>query len=421
MVISRQPLPIYEKILKALKENYEHYYQEKMSKAPQPIQTQSCMMLSSEEEFPSLRQANPQEETVMKPFIYSKEVTAEGSKKPISQAEEVLNWQTKNALAQNSLLQKIERKMDRIELSIEKEIGGMNSRLQKHYAELKEKIERLEEETRKIKETRRFNNLLIEKERELQKTREQYEELIQYVGEKKKIPIFEDEPYYVRPSKIFPTISRQSLKPTPLFPPKDSSPRNRDWFKEKRKEKETEERKTSPEPIPEPSSKKAEISSDEKIFQDAQDPYSQYTIHHISSDDSIPSSDEESVESYEENTETEEAEVNHTFMANDTDQPFAERTRLHNQEVNTPHPTNNISYPLILMQNPPSSSNPYPHNPFPPEIRSLQNHQIPPKQNWFNPDTPFLNIFAILIGEEFTEEDQCQMETLDLSMIKKKE
>ncbi|CAJ1870256.1 unnamed protein product [Sphenostylis stenocarpa] len=47
MVISRQPPPIYEKILKALKENYEHYYQEKMSKAPQPIQTQSCMMLSS--------------------------------------------------------------------------------------------------------------------------------------------------------------------------------------------------------------------------------------------------------------------------------------------------------------------------------------------------------------------------------------
>ncbi|CAJ1870302.1 unnamed protein product [Sphenostylis stenocarpa] len=172
--------------------------------------------------------------------------------------------------------------MDRIELSIEKEIGGMNSRLQKHYAELKEKIERLEEETRKIKETRRFNNSLIEKERELQKTKEQ-------------------------------------------------------------------------------------------------DPYSQYTIQNISSDDSIPSSDEESVESFEENTETEEAEVNHTFMANDTEQPFAERTRLHNQEVNTPHPTNNMS---------------------------LQNHQISPKQNWFNPDTPFLNIFAILMGEEFTEEDQ---------------
>ncbi|CAJ1938657.1 unnamed protein product [Sphenostylis stenocarpa] len=95
---------------------------------------------------------------MMKPFIYDKEVTTEGTKKPISRAEEVLNRQTKNALARNSLLQKIERKMDKIELSIEKEIGGMNSRLQKHYAELKEKMERLEEETRKIKETRRFNN-----------------------------------------------------------------------------------------------------------------------------------------------------------------------------------------------------------------------------------------------------------------------
>ncbi|CAJ1851051.1 unnamed protein product [Sphenostylis stenocarpa] len=175
MVTSRQPLPIYEMILKALKENYEHYCQEKMTKAPQ--QTQCCMMLSSEEEFPSLRRANPQEETVMKPFIYSREMTAEGSKKPISQAEEVLNWQSKNALAQNSLLQKIERKMDKIELSIEKEIGGMNSRLQKHYTELKEKRERLEEETRKIKETRRFNNLLIEKERELQKTRDNMKNL----------------------------------------------------------------------------------------------------------------------------------------------------------------------------------------------------------------------------------------------------
>ncbi|CAJ1936811.1 unnamed protein product [Sphenostylis stenocarpa] len=211
--------------------------------------------------------------------------------------------------------------------------------------ELKEKIERLEEETRKIKETRRFNNLLIEKERELQKTKERYEELVHYIGEKKKIPIFEDEPYYVKPSKIFPTISRQSLKPTPLFPPKDSPPKHREWFKEKRKEKECEEKEASPN-LHLNLLLKSRNLFDEKIFQDAQDPYSQYTIHHISSDDSIPSSDEESVESFEENTETEEAEVNHTFMANDTDQPFAERTRLHNQEVNTPHPTNNMLFTI---------------------------------------------------------------------------
>ena len=36
---------------------------------------------------------------------------------------------------------------------------------------------------------------------------------------------------------------------------------------------------------------------------------------------------------------------------------------------------------------------------------SLIKHQIRPKTNWFNPDTPFENIFGIMMGESFLEDD----------------
>ena len=55
--------------------------------------------------------------------------------KPLSQAEEVLNWQTENSLAQNSLLTKINHKVDGLMTAVEQGLGILSKKLQKYYKE----------------------------------------------------------------------------------------------------------------------------------------------------------------------------------------------------------------------------------------------------------------------------------------------
>ena len=76
-----------------------------------------CMMFSStsyDQEFPSLdRKTDPMKKVSTKPYIIPTEVGLEGNLKSPSHAEEVLNWQTDNAKAQN-LLKDIDEKIDKI-------------------------------------------------------------------------------------------------------------------------------------------------------------------------------------------------------------------------------------------------------------------------------------------------------------------
>ncbi|RDX82733.1 hypothetical protein CR513_36434, partial [Mucuna pruriens] len=88
------------------------------------VQAIPCMMFTEstyEQEFPSLeRKVYPVTKITTKPNISSLEIGPDGRSKPLSQAEEVFNWQTKNAKVQNSILKKIDERMEKISSRLEK-------------------------------------------------------------------------------------------------------------------------------------------------------------------------------------------------------------------------------------------------------------------------------------------------------------
>ncbi|RDX65601.1 hypothetical protein CR513_55733, partial [Mucuna pruriens] len=69
-----------------------------MEKISSPI---SCMMFTETDFPPMERKVDVTTKVTTKPHISSSEIGADGRPKPLSQAEEVLNWQTENARAQN--------------------------------------------------------------------------------------------------------------------------------------------------------------------------------------------------------------------------------------------------------------------------------------------------------------------------------
>ena len=84
-----------------------------------------CIMFASSSsthgiEFPALEgKTNPTTQAHTKSFIQPTEVQPNGRLKLLTQAKEVLNWQTENSLAQNGLLIKINQKIDSIMPAIE--------------------------------------------------------------------------------------------------------------------------------------------------------------------------------------------------------------------------------------------------------------------------------------------------------------
>ncbi|KAH9734764.1 hypothetical protein KPL71_017492 [Citrus sinensis] len=101
----------------------------------------SCLMFSShsyEESFPPLeKQTDTQTRVTSKPFVQSL-VTASRQPEEPKQYEAVLNWQTKNANAQNQTLQQLGKKIDRVASHVsqtETKVDSISSRLdQMHMA-----------------------------------------------------------------------------------------------------------------------------------------------------------------------------------------------------------------------------------------------------------------------------------------------
>ncbi|QCE06157.1 hypothetical protein DEO72_LG9g1168 [Vigna unguiculata] len=129
-----------------------------------------CMMFTEtnyESEFPSLeRQVDPVSNIATKPNISPTEVGPEGRLKPLTQAEEVLNWHTENAKAQNNILKRIDAGVSRLSTHIEETDGRilhLSERMQKHYHHLSLEISRLEKEWK----TTSFGKASDQKEREI--------------------------------------------------------------------------------------------------------------------------------------------------------------------------------------------------------------------------------------------------------------
>jgi len=173
----------------------------------------------TEEGFPSLeRKTNAEKQISTKPFIQPTEVLPDGTYKPSSQAEEVLNWQTTNSIAQNNLLKVIEKKVDKLAEDFQYMLNQMSDRIQKAYVETKQKIEALEKDREKAAERSFHEN--SRKEQELQKLKRQVFEIEDYVKTIAKPPP-EDTytPFPISPKKLITsTIVQYPTKP-PFLPP----------------------------------------------------------------------------------------------------------------------------------------------------------------------------------------------------------
>ena len=301
-----------------------------------------------------------------KPFVTNTEVIPDENLKPVTQAEEVLNWQTENSLVQNDLLQKIDKKIDTLADSLEKEMAGMSRRLQNHYKEIREKIRQLEEDVLEMRQERCLSQTLIDKERELRKARSQYDELKEFVRARQSPKPFEDtfDPYFVVPSKVFPTFTNPPKQP-PFLPPHlqhihYNSPRKSS--NEKRKEKAP----LSPErsPSPEPTSKKpqTEIASSNPTPENPQPsmmvPDSIMSAQENWEDKSEASSeDDQSIKTASEDTsEQEYADLSKILMTSsireEREASTSYNSTLHPREVNTPVPSGS---PLFSLDNIPPS------------------------------------------------------------------
>ncbi|KAK7361465.1 hypothetical protein VNO77_03531 [Canavalia gladiata] len=226
----REPLPLYKEGLKHMgrqrhspppddgdlitwppPKNCPNSYRRKTK--VQTVPTVPCMM--NEEDFPPLeRRDHKARKVVTRPYVQPTEVTPDGSSKPTSQAEEVLNWQTENALAQNIVLQRIEKKVD----SFEGQLTGFSGKMLKAYEDLKGRVNLLEAEIESSKKVSFHEQ--VAKNNELQKLRQKIEEFEVHFKRPHMFPGETLSPYEIPPRKIGPTMmfNKTQQQPPSLLP-----------------------------------------------------------------------------------------------------------------------------------------------------------------------------------------------------------
>ncbi|KAH1197279.1 polyprotein [Glycine max] len=234
----------------------------KIPEAPIP-----CMMFSStsyDQKFPSLdKKTDPVTKVSTKPYIIPTEVGPEGKLKSPSQVEEVLNWQTNNARAQNLLLKKIDEKIDKIYTHVntnDERLQYLSERMKKHYHQISKEISRLEEEWRKTT----FGAVSDAKEREIRRLKAQVQDLDRYI-ESKMI----EKQKFNPPDYFFPKASLSWSLPTTSAYKKKSEPPKREP---------TKLNISSQESAKSPTKLGDTLKKDPHEFQDSHDPYSQLLI-----------------------------------------------------------------------------------------------------------------------------------------------
>jgi len=190
----------------------------------------------------------------------------------------------------------------------------MSERIQKSYAETKQKIENLEEGMKEVTEYNFHEN--ARKERELQKLRKQVSKIEEYVKKIAKPPpenIY--SPFPISPQKLLThTVVQHPVKP-PFLPP--TLPEETTFFGRKNKEamlKKPLEKQAAEE------KQQEETSSKDEVF--------------VITNDS-DSNTSEQTPSEEGDTEEEYADMSKIFMASNGESPEASTSGLHAPEINT--------------------------------------------------------------------------------------
>ncbi|KAK2637673.1 hypothetical protein Ddye_025468 [Dipteronia dyeriana] len=115
-LVKKKPLPIYDRALQILKSEGLLPDKPKDSEKllPSLLAPIPCFMASGyEKDFPPLEPSSNHERNLFsRPFVQTTEILPDGSLKKPSQAEQVLNWNSRNARVQNRVLHSIDQKID---------------------------------------------------------------------------------------------------------------------------------------------------------------------------------------------------------------------------------------------------------------------------------------------------------------------
>ncbi|KAH9658047.1 hypothetical protein KPL70_023335 [Citrus sinensis] len=278
----------------------------------------SCLMFSShsyEESFPPLeKQTDTQTRVTSKPFIQSP-ITASGQPEEPKQYEAVLNWQTKNANAQNHTLQQLGKKIDRVATQVsqtETKVDSISHRLDQMYLHLQDRISELDADLRRMINNHIWGPKFNKKEAEIRKLKA---ELSRIDAEKTRPSLFTQS----QPTLVFPPFFDTY---SPFYTPsRPQQPVYNQFFGFSHLQ-----------PTPQPSSPKKARSKPLKKDKGPMDQYHYHTVQTQSSDSSDSSEPEThnscSYSSYDSSnastdSESEYADITGILMATETADPSA--------------------------------------------------------------------------------------------------
>ena len=128
---------------------------------PSPI---PCMMMTP---FPSPDPVqDPQTFKPSRGFISQNTIDHTGRRSSLTQSEEVLNWQSKNALVQNQMLQQIDQKVDHVSNEVTT-LKQSITPLEQLYQSMLSRVQQLDQDLRRMIQTKHFGSEFDHKEKEI--------------------------------------------------------------------------------------------------------------------------------------------------------------------------------------------------------------------------------------------------------------
>jgi hypothetical protein len=160
---------------------------------------------SYDDDFPALQeQVKDQVRTL--PQVHNPQgVDADGRPKQVTQAEAVLNWQSQNAIAQNSVLHRIESKVDLVQTNLKKMTVSVDSRilhLEQLCVEIQQRISTIHEYL--LLQASNGRQVDPQKEHEIQSLKIQLKSLQAELAKSKSKPLPFPEPPQSRMTSYYP-------------------------------------------------------------------------------------------------------------------------------------------------------------------------------------------------------------------------
>ncbi|KAH9698077.1 hypothetical protein KPL71_023870 [Citrus sinensis] len=336
----------------------------------------SCLMFSSqsyEESFPPLeKQTDTQTKVISKPFVQSP-VIASGQLEEPKQYKAVLNWQTKNANAQNHTLQQLGKKIDNVASQVsqtETKIDSISNRLDQMYIHLQEQIRKLKVELIRI---------------DAEKTRPSL--FTQTQTPPVPPPIFETFVPFYTPSRPQQPIYNQffgfsHLQPTPQ--PKPSSPK-KSKSKVKISEPKSKANSSSSVPLVPPADPPKATPEPSKKDKGPMDQYHYHTVQNTSSDSSEPETIYESNPS-ESNSSPSSSSKNSFGTSTDSKSEYADITSIL-MATKTEDPSTSTATPIVEDSSSDTENKASPTEPEPSMPPPVLDHSTKPSSaSWFTFD-----------------------------------